>query len=57
MAEEVLLTFLSKEVNIHRIQEGLVIIQGENVIDIRNKHNLAVLKQYVEDILGQDNEL
>ena len=56
MREEVLLTFMSKEVVIHRIQEeGLVIIQGENVIDIRNKHNLSVLKQHIEDILGEED--
>lgn len=55
MSEEVLTTFLSKEVDIHRIKEGVVLINNGNVIEIRNKHNLEVLKQHIEDILGEEN--
>ena len=53
--EQVLTTFMSKEVDIHRIQEGLVLINGDNVIEIRNKRNLEILKQHIEDILGEED--
>ena len=55
MREPILTTFMSKEVDIHRIQEGLVLINGDNVIEIRNKRNLEILKQHIEDILGEED--
>ena len=53
--EPILTTFMSKGVDLHRIQEGLVLINGDNVIEIRNKRNLEILKQHIEDILGEED--
>ena len=55
MSESVLLSRLSKEVDMHHIKGGLVLIHNDSVIEIRNKTNLIALKQYIENILGEED--
>ena len=55
MSEPVLLSRLSKEVDMHQIKGGLVLTHNDSVIDIRNKTNLIALKQYIENILGEED--
>ncbi len=55
MSEPVLLSRLSKEVDMHHIKGGLVLIHNDSVIEVRNKTNLIALKQYIENILGEED--